>query len=339
MAPGEPPVYDASYYSSLRLGMQTSARRVAPLLVDLFAPDSVVDVGCGPGEWLAAFREQGVDDVLGIDGAHVDQESLAIPAERFLRHDLCQPLQLDRRFDLVLCLEVAEHLPAEAADVLVESLARLGDIVVFSAAIPHQGGEHHVNEQWPQYWEQRFQARGYAPRDILRWQVWDDPHVEWWYAQNLAVFTGATMRAHDAGSAAQDRPALPPVVHPRLYLELCEERRQLARQVWIARAQLLEQSICAAVPASASCALIGGEKLGRIDLGARRDLTANIGAAPGSIAELMARAEACRDGGPLYIVLAWPCFWLLERASESENDMVTRRLALRNDACVILSLE
>jgi SAM-dependent methyltransferase len=339
MAPDELQVYDASYYSSLRRGMQVSAQRVAPILVDLFAPRSVVDVGCGPGEWLAAFLEQGVDDVLGIDGAHIDPESLAIAPEQFLAHDLCRPLQLERRFDLVLCLEVAEHLPAEAADVLVESLTGLGDVVVFSAAIPHQGGEHHINEQWPQYWGQRFQDRGYALCDIVRWQVWNDPQVEWWYAQNMTVFTAAGRLEQDLSRSAPDPEHPLPVVHPRLYLELCDERRQLQRQLWTARKQLLEQTIARVIPPGARSALLGGECLGRLEVGERQDVTARVGPYPAAVAELAARAEACREGEPLYLVLAWPCFWLLERASESEKDFVSQHTVLANDACHVLSLE
>ena len=59
---------------------------------------------------------------------------------------------MNRKFDLVLSLEVAEHLPSECAEAFVESLVNLGPVILFSAAIPYQGGENHVNEQWPEYW-------------------------------------------------------------------------------------------------------------------------------------------------------------------------------------------
>jgi hypothetical protein len=84
-----------------------------------------------------------------------------------------------------LCLEVAEHLPADSAPTLIDSLVSLGPVILFSAAIPFQGGTHHVNEQWPEYW-----ARHFSPRDIMRtvrrrFGVHD---VEWYYAQNILLY-------------------------------------------------------------------------------------------------------------------------------------------------------
>jgi cyclopropane fatty-acyl-phospholipid synthase-like methyltransferase len=149
---------------------------------------SVIDVGCGQGTWLAVFREHGLEDVWGVDGDHVDRGQLEIPAEQFQAADLTHPLTVNRRFDLVVSLEVAEHLPAGCADDFIESLTRLGPAVLFSAAIPYQGGACHVNEQWPSYWTKRFQDRGYEPVDCLRRHVWEDARVEWWYAQNVLLY-------------------------------------------------------------------------------------------------------------------------------------------------------
>src|SRR5205823_6989515 len=103
----------------------------------LFNPRSVVDVGCGPGAWTAEFKRTGAA-VLGIDGYDVKADQLLISPQEFERRNLTEPLRLDRRFDLVNCLEVAEHLPAARAASLVENLCRLGDVVVFSAAVPGQ---------------------------------------------------------------------------------------------------------------------------------------------------------------------------------------------------------
>jgi hypothetical protein len=64
-----------------------------PLLIELFHPRSVVDLGCGTGIWLAAFREQGVTDVLGIEGAWVPRLQRVILEELFLEHDLMQTLR------------------------------------------------------------------------------------------------------------------------------------------------------------------------------------------------------------------------------------------------------
>jgi 2-polyprenyl-3-methyl-5-hydroxy-6-metoxy-1,4-benzoquinol methylase len=84
------------------------------MIIAAVQPNTVIDVGCGVGTWLAVLAENGVADVWGIDGDYVDRALLEIPEERFLPHDLTKPVRLERRFDLVLCLEVAEHLPADS---------------------------------------------------------------------------------------------------------------------------------------------------------------------------------------------------------------------------------
>ena len=102
--------------------------------------------------------------------------------------DSAQPLRLDRRFDLVVTLEVAEHLPKTDASTFVQSLTELGPVVLFSAAIPFQGGENHLNEQWPDYWAHLFHNRGYRAVDCLRKKTWHNDKVEPWYAQNILLF-------------------------------------------------------------------------------------------------------------------------------------------------------
>lgn len=98
-------------------------------------------------------------------------------------HDLTTSLKSDRLFDLVMSLEVAEHLDAKYAETFVDSLTNFGPVILFSAAVPFQGGEHHVNEQWPSYWEELFAKKGYVAVDAIRKHIWQNPEVEWWYAQ------------------------------------------------------------------------------------------------------------------------------------------------------------
>ena len=147
---------------------------VVPIIVDLLRPRSVVDVGCGAGAWVRAFREHA--EAIGVDG----DPSADVQA------DLTTPLDLGRRFDLAVCLEVAEHLPESAAPTLVASLVNLADAVLFSAAIPGQGGPGHINEQWQSWWASRFALHGYGARDVRPLVV--DPRVQWWYQQNLVLY-------------------------------------------------------------------------------------------------------------------------------------------------------
>jgi SAM-dependent methyltransferase len=217
-----PATYDRSFYDSAGAHTPQSAAEIIPLVLEYVTPRSVVDVGCGSGAWLAEFARRGVEDVLGLDGPWVAQSSLQIPRTRFRVVDLGRPIEESRRFDLVVCLEVAEHLPATQADTIVESLTRLGDVILFSAAIPFQGGTNHVNEQWPEYWAARFASRGFVFVDTLRSRIWTNPRVEWWYAQNMffVVETAALSRLPALQQAATDtRTAQLSLVHPRAYVE------------------------------------------------------------------------------------------------------------------------
>lgn len=180
--------YTDQFYRTLQEGARKSAREIVPLVLELTQPQSVIDIGCGVGSWLSVFRAYGVEDICGVDGAYLDQTLLEIPAERFLSCDLTQPFSVERRYDLVVSLEVAEHLPADGARVFIESLTRLGSLVLFSAAIPFQGGTEHINEQWPEYWAEHFQEKGYVAIDCLRRKIWRNENVEWWYAQNILMF-------------------------------------------------------------------------------------------------------------------------------------------------------
>jgi SAM-dependent methyltransferase len=180
--------YNETFFQSHEPGARSSAAATVPLALQYVPAQSVVDVGCGLGTWLAEFAAAGVTDYLGVDGDYVDRSRLAIPPERFLAKDLAQPLEIGRRFDLAVCLEVAEHLPAENADTLVDSLTRLAPVVLFSAAIPYQPGTGHVNEQWPEYWRDRFARRDYVVVDVLRDRLWQNDDVATWYRQNLLLF-------------------------------------------------------------------------------------------------------------------------------------------------------
>jgi SAM-dependent methyltransferase len=197
---------------------------VIPALFELVRPASVVDVGCGIGEWLAEFAAAGVTDLLGIDGPHVDRGKLLIEPERFSARDLAEPLEVGRRFDLAISLEVAEHLPEACAESFVASLVSLAPVVLFSAAIPYQQGTGHVNGQWPEYWQTIFEEHGYTVADCLRPRLWNNDRVSWWYRQNMLVFADRKRLAdHPKLAAAVDQASSDAplsLVHPGCYLNV-----------------------------------------------------------------------------------------------------------------------
>lgn len=216
--------YDQQFYRELDVTAATSARVVVPLLLSRIAVRSVVDFGCGDGGWLSVFLEQGVQDVLGLDGPWIDEGLLKIPADRFHRQRLDEPVRLRRRFDLAMSLEVAEHLPPQRAGDFVAELTGLAPVVLFSAAIPGQGGHHHENEQWPAYWAGRFARHGYRCMDPFRRQLWERDEVTWWYKQNLLLF--ASDSAIDAHSGLRDMlDDGPPqaLVHPECFARVVKQ--------------------------------------------------------------------------------------------------------------------
>lgn len=220
--------YTKGFFAQIRAGSVRSAEEIVPLILGLVPARSVVDVGCGDGSWLAIFRKNGVLDVLGVDGDYVDCDTLQIPRERFQAADLSKPLELGRTFDLAVSMEVAEHLPPECAASFVESLIRLAPVVLFSAAIPFQGGNHHVNEQWPDEWAGLFQKHGYRVVDCIRKRVWQNDAVEYWYAQNALLFVRSDVLEDNKFLAIEFERTNPDqlrLVHPRKYLELANPYR------------------------------------------------------------------------------------------------------------------
>jgi SAM-dependent methyltransferase len=202
-----------------------SSRRVLEMLFKLYQPQSVLDVGCGLGMWLKTASELGVPDVRGIEGVWVDPALLEIPPERVQIRDLEKGFDLDRKFDLVICLEVAEHLSPGAAETLVGSLVRHAPVVVFSAAVPFQGGEHHVNEQFLPYWATKFAQHDYRPVDLFRRELWEDSNALLWLRQNVVLFAHeGVLAANEALHRASLDKSFPlSVVHPEFYIRRVQE--------------------------------------------------------------------------------------------------------------------
>jgi SAM-dependent methyltransferase len=171
-------------------------------------PESIIDVGCGEGMWLKAAADRGVVDIVGVDGVPISRASCRFPYEKFVCHDLSKPFNLGRKFDLAICLEVGEHLDPEDASTLVINITRHADTVLFSAACPDQPGQHHVNCQWPEYWQDIFNAFGFRCTDTVRWSIWNDQRIEPWYRQNL-------LWAQRNGGAGREQ-RIAPVLHPQI---------------------------------------------------------------------------------------------------------------------------
>ena len=225
--------YGKQFYAGQKDGSLRSAKEILPLILQLIKPTSIIDVGCGTGTWLSVCKELGVEDIFGIDGSYVDKGMLLFSEDRFIAANLTEPLKVGRTFDLVISMEVAEHIPKKYEELFINSLVSLGPAILFSADIPHRGGIGHVNEQWQDHWARLFKERDYEVIDYIRPLVWNNKEVMWWYAQNTLLYV--RMDYLDAYSGLknifENKKIFPlRVVHPRLFEETADPKKMSIRK-------------------------------------------------------------------------------------------------------------
>jgi hypothetical protein len=199
-----------------------SAKQIVPFILKCFPIKSVLDFGCAQGGWLSVFQEHGVKKIMGLDGEWVDTQDLLIPATSFHSVNLTtyQHNPIDK-YDLCICLEVAEHLDCCISDSLISNLTLASDIILFSAAVPEQGGQHHVNERPPSYWNEKFEVKGFTQLDFLRPRFWENEEVAWWYRQNMMVYSKTNL--NDQLHYFSDNFLGKHIVHPTAFAEKCSE--------------------------------------------------------------------------------------------------------------------
>lgn len=201
-----------------------SAYEVLPLVINWVKPASILDIGCGTGTWLNVAKELGVSKVLGLDTPFVNKELMLISNEEFVPTDLSKPFHINQKFDMAICLEVAEHLHEKTTTAFIKSVTNHTDVVLFSAAIPGQGGQNHINEQWPNYWANLFKAVGFDAHDILRNKIWDNANIHWWYRQNIVIYAKKGNPFSEELGPATDVKSL---VHPALFTPVVERSKYL----------------------------------------------------------------------------------------------------------------
>lgn len=205
--------YDPTIYR------ETDAQVVLPVFFSFFKPHVIVDIGCGRGTWLKEAVKLGVKEIIGIDEGPFHPETSVLHQQQYMQADLSIPLSASIRADCCFCLEVAEHLPEKHANTLLDTLTGIADMVLFSAAIPGQGGDGHLNEQWPAYWQLKFAERGFNAYDIIRPVIWNHPEIHFWYQQNIMVYAKENGQLKDIPATG----TVTAMVHPQLYLNKCNE--------------------------------------------------------------------------------------------------------------------
>jgi len=212
--------YNKDFYQYQMAGSLRSAEIIIPMVLDLVAAKSVIDIGCGVGTWLSVYQKLGVSNIAGVDGSYVDRNLLLIDNEHFEAHDLSKPLITGKTYDLVQSLEVAEHIAPSCAAQFISDLTKLGNIILFSAAVPFQLGTGHVNEQYINYWTELFARHDYLPVDAIRPKVWDNESVEVCYRQNILLFVRSDIPPDNPGITTArlgTRIQQLSIIHPDLY--------------------------------------------------------------------------------------------------------------------------
>lgn len=188
-------IYSAEWFQG-HYNLQHEYRMLADAIHDNFDFETAIDVGCGVG-FVMERLDEWKHVVIGIDGSKHAVE-IAPPRIRnqIATADITE-LEPRIKYDLVICTEVAEHMPEQHADKLVSVLCQyaLGPIF-FTAATPGQGGNDHINEQPHEYWVRKFADNSFvlngAVTETMRARLADECKGMHWFGKNTLVFNRLT---------------------------------------------------------------------------------------------------------------------------------------------------
>jgi SAM-dependent methyltransferase len=183
-------IYDKRYFELIDSLAGHSTEMIAGSIQSEFKPGFVLDVGCGTGAVLAVLGSRGIR-ALGLERSEAALEICRARGVDVRKLDLESDDLPTERADVVISLEVAEHLPEAIADRYVDILCRTGNVVVITAAQPGQGGTDHVNEQPHSYWISKFGRRGFFFDEEVSEKLkldWRSQGVATFYVENLMVF-------------------------------------------------------------------------------------------------------------------------------------------------------
>ncbi len=181
-------IYSNNFFKNVDICALQSAEHFYDTFLNHFNINSILDVGCGRGAWLSVAKRNDVKTVFGIDGDYVDLNTLLISQNEFQKKNIELPFDLNKKFDLVQCLEVGEHINKDKSEILVKNIIKHGDFIIFSAAQPGQGGTNHINEQEILFWKKIFNDNGYLAFDFPRNIIKDKKNIMPWYRYNMILY-------------------------------------------------------------------------------------------------------------------------------------------------------
>lgn len=161
-------------------------KEVLPFLTGV---DSILDLGCGMGTWTKSLEELGFSNILMVDHPSLPVTDLVNENKgSFTGVDLESGFPPANHFDLIMCIEVLEHFHEKRAIDIFNYITKHTDLVLFSAAIPGQSGEGHINCRRHNYWHKQFAAQGFHFFDGFKTSILNDDSINYWLRQNMFIY-------------------------------------------------------------------------------------------------------------------------------------------------------
>jgi SAM-dependent methyltransferase len=127
---------------------------IADNIVATLAPRTVLDAGCAMGLLVEALRQRGVEawgiDISSYAIGRVDASAAPYCAVGSILEQ--PPAHFPQRYDLVVSIEVLEHLPQRESELGLRNLCGLADELLFSSSPDDTETETHYNVQGAEYW-------------------------------------------------------------------------------------------------------------------------------------------------------------------------------------------
>lgn len=192
------PNYSHKYFDKHKMAARKSARHVVPFVMSVIRPISIADIGCGSGQWTKEFISNGVKRAYAFDAFASPCWGVADNSVDFQKIDLEDCVADFPDVELVCWLEVAEHLSKSSCNRILSYIVERTDAILFSCAVPGQGGTGHISERRLSDWVSDFKEFGFCCQDILRPRFWNDENISWWYRQNAVIFAKENSVASNA---------------------------------------------------------------------------------------------------------------------------------------------
>jgi hypothetical protein len=157
-------LYDDGFFMRNKRDKEIPNINIASILKESLDFDSVFDLGCGIGTYLEIFLKNGCTKIKGFEyGYEYSKKYMSEGVVPFVSFgDVTKKLKINEKYDCGMSIEVAEHIPRESSNTLVDNLTKNAiNVIIFTAAPPGQGGTGHINCQPPEFWIEKFENRGW----------------------------------------------------------------------------------------------------------------------------------------------------------------------------------